>query len=277
MDQLRLDGMPRRLYAAYPSRLVTWLECPLRFRMAYLDKPPPPKGPPWAHNSLGASVHNALAGWWRLPVRERTPAAAVRLLTDGWLTEGYRDDAQCAAARNLAADMVHRYVSRLDPSDEPIGVERVVAMRTEAVAVSGRVDRIDQRGDEMVVVDYKTGRHMLTTDDARSSVALAIYAMAVERTLRRRCRTVELHHLPTGAVVSWRHTDESIERHLRRIELIAEECRSAEAAFAAGADGDAFPPRVGPQCAWCDYARNCPAGSTAYPPKLPWAGLPADV
>ena len=62
-QQLGFEGMPRRLYACTPTRLSTWLECPRRYRMSYLDRPPPGKGPPWAHNSLGASVHNALAGW----------------------------------------------------------------------------------------------------------------------------------------------------------------------------------------------------------------------
>jgi len=47
--------------------------------MSYLDRPAPPKGPPWAHNSVGASVHNALAGWWRLPLPRRTVAAAGAL------------------------------------------------------------------------------------------------------------------------------------------------------------------------------------------------------
>jgi putative RecB family exonuclease len=61
-EQLSFDGMPRRLYSCTPTRLSTWLDCPRRYRMNYLDRPIPPKGPPWAHNSLGAAVHNALAG-----------------------------------------------------------------------------------------------------------------------------------------------------------------------------------------------------------------------
>ncbi len=60
--QLGFEGMPRRLYPCTPTRLTTWLDCPRRYRMTYLDRPPPPKGAPWAHNSVGASVHNALAG-----------------------------------------------------------------------------------------------------------------------------------------------------------------------------------------------------------------------
>jgi hypothetical protein len=79
-EQLGLEGMPRRLYACTPSRLNSWLDCPRRYRMSYLDRPQPPKGPPWAHNSLGASVHNALAAWWRLPRQERTTELAGTLL-----------------------------------------------------------------------------------------------------------------------------------------------------------------------------------------------------
>src|ERR1700722_11700633 len=70
-EQLGLDGMPARLYACTPTRLSTWLGCRRQYRMSYLDRPTPRKGPPWAHNSLGASVHNALAGWWRLPQPQR--------------------------------------------------------------------------------------------------------------------------------------------------------------------------------------------------------------
>jgi RecB family exonuclease len=278
MEQLGFDGMPRRLYAAYPSRLTTWLDCPRRFRMAYLDRPPPRKGPPWAHNSLGASIHLALAAWWRLPLQQRSPTEAIKLLKGIWLEDGYRDAGQSASLRVRAAEMVAKYVSGLDPAHEPIGIERVVATRTEVVALSGRVDRIDQRGDELVVVDYKTGRHALTADDARGSLALAAYALATERTLHRRCRTVELHHLPTGTVVEWTYGDGALERHLRRIEDIAAECRDAEEAFTGGLEGAeadrVFPPRVGPQCAWCDFARACPEGVLAFPTKQSWAALP---
>src|SRR5215475_12148507 len=102
MEQPMLAGMPRRLYPCTPTRLASWLDCPRRYRMTYLDRPPPPKGPPWAHNSLGASVHNALAGWWRLPFARRTVAAAGDLLEGGWIDQGYAGDAQSAQWRRRA-------------------------------------------------------------------------------------------------------------------------------------------------------------------------------
>src|SRR5712691_11205341 len=125
--------MPRRLYACTPTRLSTWLDCPRRYRMSYLDRPPP-KGPPWAHNSFGASIHNALAGWWRLPPPERTVAAAGDLLERGWLPAGFADDVQSAQHRARARQLVQDYVAGLDPLAEPAGVERTVGTRTERIA-----------------------------------------------------------------------------------------------------------------------------------------------
>jgi RecB family exonuclease len=288
VEQLGFEGMPRRLYPCTPTRLSTWLDCPRRYRMSYLDRPAPPKGPPWGHNSLGAAVHNALAGWWRLPPARRTVAAAGTLVDRGWIDQGFADETQSVRQRERAIAMVEAYVAQLDPADEPLGIERTVATRTDKIAVSGRIDRLDSRladagtelgGTELVVVDYKTGRHLLTADDARSSMALALYALAAGRVLRRPCHRVELHHLPTGEIISWPHTAESLARHLSRAEDIAQECASADERMRDGLSADAydevFPPRPRPSCGWCDYRRHCPEGAAAADPRRPWDGLAA--
>jgi RecB family exonuclease len=283
-DQGELDlAVPPRLFAATPSRLDSWLDCPRRYRFSYLERPTPPKGPPWAHNSVGAAVHGALAAWWLLPLEGRTPAAARRLIHERWVALGFRDDAQAALWRSRAAEMVERYVTTLDPADEPVGVERTVAMKTPRLALSGRIDRLDRRGEELVVVDYKTGRHLLSTDDARGSLALAVYAAAAAATLRRPCRRVELHHLPTGDVVVWEYSEESLARQLGRVEDIGVEVADAHAAGLA-AEGDVealnrvFPPRTGPRCGWCDFLSHCTEGQAAAPQRVqPWAGLADDI
>jgi RecB family exonuclease len=208
-------------------------------------------------------------------------AEAGDLLERGWIDLGFADAAQSQACRDRARRMVEEYVRWLDPAVEPVGVERTVATRTERIAVSGRIDRLDERpaggGSELVVVDYKTGRHLLSTDDARASLPLALYALAAERVMRRSCRRVELHHLPTGAVLAWEHTEQTLARQLGRAEDIAAECAAADEQHRGGLDQGGidrvFPPRPGSWCGWCDYQRHCPDGRAATEPRRPWDGI----
>ena len=295
LDAAGLTGVPRRLYACTPTRLTTWSDCPRRYRMSYVDRPTPPKGPPWAHNSLGSSVHNALRGWYELPPERRRPEAVPELVDRTWVADGYRDPAQEADARDRAVEQVRRYVTTQAPAGDPRGVERTVAFVTDRLTVRGRVDRIDERpnraergSSELVIVDYKTGRSDLGTDQARGSLALAMYVLGARRTLRRPCSRVELHHVPTGAVVGWDHTEESLQRHVTRAEAIADEAQAADEAYAvltAAADRAddgrveadevdvLFPARPSPACGWCDFVRLCPEGRAVARSREPWSGL----
>jgi putative RecB family exonuclease len=272
--QLTLENMPRRLFACTPSRLAAF-DCPRRYRMTYLDRPTPVRGRAWAHNTLGAVAHLALHHWWQLPRSRREPDEGARLVERNWQSNGFRDEAQSEHWRDVAAGWVRQYLTdRADPEREPVGVERTVAATSTRLALSGRVDRIDERNGELVVVDYKTGRRELGEDDARSSQALALYVLAVRRTLRRPCRRVELHHLPTGTVAAFEHTDGSLARQLARAEASADDIVVATDTLASGAAADeVFPPSPSPACGWCDFRQHCPAGQAASPALDPWAGL----
>lgn len=263
-----------RLYPATPTRLTTWWDCPRRYRMTYLDRPTPPKGPPWAHTSVGTAVHLALSDWWGLEPRDRTPAAAARLVRTRWRSAGFRDEQHSATWRERAATETADYVTTQDPSSEPVGVERTVALRTTRLALSGRVDRVDDRHGELVVVDYKTSRRPLGPDVARTSLALGLYAAGVSTVFRRPCSAVELHHVPTGQVQRHDLTLTAVQRKVAEADSLASDLARADAAFAAGENGpEVFAPRVGPLCGWCDVREHCPEGQRAAPAKEPWSAL----
>ena len=148
-----------------------------------------------------------------------------------------------------------------------------MSVSTSRIVIGGRTDRIDERGREAVVVDYKTGRRP-GADDARRSQALALYALGARSTLRRPCTRVELHHVPTGDVVAAVHDEESLREHLDRAEDGAQEAADATDALAAGGDPDlAFPPRPAARCGFCDVRRHCPEGRATAPEREPWASL----
>ncbi|MFC5062076.1 RecB family exonuclease [Actinomycetospora atypica] len=272
--QLSLQDMPLPLVKVTPARLATWDDCRRRYRMAYLDRPTPPRGGAWAHATLGAVVHNALRAVYEMPPARRSPGRAAGLVGTLWSSEGFRDDRQAAAHRERAQDWVARYVAETEVG-EPLGIERWVAAPVGGIVAEGRVDRIDAGPhDDAVVVDYKTGRGVPGPDDARGSRALALYALAAARTLRRACRRVELHHLPSGTVAVAEHDEASLARHRGRAEESAREMADATAALAAGGDAEAlFPPTPGGQCARCDFRRSCPTGRAASATLPSWALL----
>lgn len=273
-----LPDLPRRLLRATPSRLATFAACPRRYWLSYLAKPPPPRGPAWAHNTVGAAVHLALARWWAEPVARRTPAAAAAAVVSAWGSDGFADDTQAARWRATARGWVETYAATLDPTDEPPGVERTVATKVAGMALSGRIDRLDDRDGALVVVDYKTGRAVPSGDDARSSEALALYAVAAGATLRRPCVRVELHHLPTGTVAGAVHDEASLARHVERAGAVATDIVLATDTLAAGGPAEAlFPCAPSPRCSWCTYRPVCPEGAAASTPREPWSALREDA
>lgn len=277
------DAWARPLVRVTPARLGTWEDCPRRYRMTYVEKVP--RGGPRAASTLGAVVHLALRALHGRPPAERTPTEAAALVDRNWTGEGFRDAEQEREYRLRARTWVADYAAEhVVGAPDPLAVERWVSVATGAIVAEGRVDRIDAAEGSpagpsvgsAVIVDYKTGRHVPTESDARDSAALALYAVAAASTLRRDCRRVELHHLPSGTVAAWEHDDASLAAHRARAERGALAAADATEALAAGGDPDAlFPPRPAPRCASCDVRRTCPEGQAVGPAAAPWDQLVA--
>ncbi len=254
------------------------MDCPRRYRLQYLDRPSPPARPQRAHTSVGVAVHNALRDWWDLAPAERTPQAGAELVRTSWIDVGFRDADQSLEWRARAQQHVTAYLTDVDPAAQPLGIERTVSLKTESLALQGRIDRLDERPEGLTVVDYKTSRVAPTDDDARTSLPLALYAAAVWKMFRRRCVRVELHHLPSGSVAVHEHTGDSLKRKIAEAESIASDARRAEEDYAEhGVDSGRFPANVGPLCQWCDFRAHCPAGQRVGPEKSGWAALETPV
>jgi RecB family exonuclease len=223
------------------------------------------------------AVHNALRDWWDLPEGRRTPEGGAELVRASWIDVGFRDADQSVRWRERSQEHVATYLADVDARTQPLGIERTVSLKTQTLALQGRIDRLDDRPDGLTVVDYKTSRVAPTEDDARTSLPLALYAAAVWKMFRRRCIRVELHHVPTGGVVAHEHTAESLRRKLDEAESIARDARAAEDDYAAlGTDSTRFPAKVGPLCQWCDFRAHCPAGQAYGAEKSGWAALEED-
>jgi putative RecB family exonuclease len=126
--------------------------------------------------------------------------------------------------------------------------------------IEGRVDRIDQRDDGLVVVDYKTGKHPRTRPRPAGSYALAVYVYGARRILGRAygwCTRAELHHLPTGTIVSVDYDRERITRILDRLADVASEIEGATT----------YPARPSGLCASCPFLDYCDEGQAKRDPR----------
>ncbi|WP_134322629.1 RecB family exonuclease [Cumulibacter soli] len=276
--QLGFEGMPKPLRSVTPAKLDTFDLCPRRFRFVYVDRPAPSRGAPWAHTGIGSAVHAVLRGIWDLAPSSRSVDEVLRDLRAMWPTVGFRDLAQSRRALAIMSEHLAAYVTEhVDFNAEPRGIERTVGAPYGDLAISGRIDRVDELPDgSLVVIDYKTGRAVPTDDEARASMQLAVYAVAVERTFRARCARVELHHIPSGVIASAEITEQTRERQMRRAAATADDIDRAKERMADGVHPDeAYPTRVSPACGHCDFWAHCADGRQVAL-KDPWFAVPGE-
>ena len=268
-----------------PSKAAAWVDCPRRYFYTYVEHRRSTRS--WAHSSFGLSIHNALREWFDLGPDERTADVVSDVMSGVWIDAGFKDPEQASHWRARAVEMVTAYVESLDPAFEPFSSERTLAFKAGGFIVEGRIDRIDASGDLYSIVDYKTGKSIPDADEVRGSQALAMYALMVQRALGKECFGVSLHHLPSGQVVQWTHTHESLQRHLDRMSQIASDIvlaqdtwEGAEVSAEVSAESldeqirdEVFPARPSALCGYCDHWDVCTVGQGFMDRKQPWDGL----
>ena len=271
-------GMPRPAVRgdAVPAGHAS--DCPRRYRFTYLDRPTPPKGPPWAHNTLGAAVHMALrAGGCCRPAAAhagRRPAAARAGLVS---PTGSATPQQSERWRARAADWVGRTCGRvggLDPSDEPVGVERTVAARTDRLALSGRVDRIDERGRRAGHrrLQDRPGGLTPTTPAARWRWRCTRWppsARCAGPAAGSSCTTCRPARSPRSSTPRRRWPGTCAGPRTPPPTSIGGD----RGAGRRRRSGRGVPAEPRAACSWCDFRRSCPAGQAASAAKVSWAGL----
>ena len=167
--QLGLDFDAPRLVRVTPARLGTWDDCPRRYRLTYLDRPAPVRSGArggehaWARSSTSRCGRSS-----RCRPQRRTPRGGGRAgrpaLVERGLPGRRAGRTTTGTGRGAGLPTTREGAAEVDA----VGLEQWVSVAVGGIVAEGRVDRIDRRGDELVVVDYKTGRAP-TPEDARGS------------------------------------------------------------------------------------------------------------
>ncbi|NLF38553.1 Dna2/Cas4 domain-containing protein [bacterium] len=155
------------------TALASYLSCPYQFYLARLrvEEPPEPAGELDALQ-FGTLAHDALAAWARSPaaaaadadpIIARAVSALERLANERFGEKPHPAVAlQIAACRNRLIAFAHCQAReahdgwRIDPALIEAKMELPLVVNNVTIVISGRIDRVDRRGAEARILDYKT-------------------------------------------------------------------------------------------------------------------------
>jgi putative RecB family exonuclease len=240
------------VFFASPSMLKVWRRCRLAYRFKYVDRVPAiPR--PWL--SFGSSVHAALREIFNAGPAKRTVDLFEHYLDTNWDRRGYVNDEEEARYRERALTTIRRYAK--DEEDfttapRPRLLEFNVEQKIDDVVLRGRVDRVDDTDEGLVVIDYKTGRPP-PAEQARGDEAFTMYAMLVHARFKQAPKQLEWRFVETGDRVVTAREPAAFGRV--RDNVLAE--------VAAIRAEVSFEPSPGAWCRFCDYLDRCPEGRAA--------------
>jgi DNA helicase-2/ATP-dependent DNA helicase PcrA len=232
--------------------------CPLKYKFIHILRVPVLRDHRVAY---GAALHDAVQEYNRRRARHR-PVTAEDLIAHferSWVNEGFlsreHEDQRMAAGR----DALRHFVEYQEASGTvPTFVEREFRFHVGGTILRGRWDRVDVRGGEVVIIDFKS-TDVRTQQDAdrraKDSEQLAIYTLAYREVFGRSPDRVELHFLGRRVLVGRaRKTDAELVRTKEMILHAAEGIRAQR--FIATPD----PYRA---CPYCAFNQICPYTATA--------------
>jgi putative RecB family exonuclease len=241
-----------------PSRLQSFLSCPLKFKFQSLDMLQSAATLPAIKGSI---VHLALEYLFHHSADERTLACLDRCV-DRALTEyGERSDYQeldlgerdSSKLADEVRKLSYNYMRMENPQQiEPKGVEIRLEVQLEGWIIRGVIDRLDVVDSELVVVDYKTGRPPSQAWETKSMMGVNLYALMCQKQYGSLPATVRLMYVRDLINLSSEPTQRSIDALERKVEAIRR-------AVVKACETDSFAAKKSALCNFCDYKPWCPA------------------
>jgi DNA helicase-2/ATP-dependent DNA helicase PcrA len=253
---------PDQVLVLSDSRIEAFLACPLRYYYAHVAHVPLPANPRLMY---GSAIHHAIRVWHQhrlkgLPVEARDVIAAYE---GAWSSEGFLTLAHEERMKAQGREALERFVrNELASRQRTVAAEADFRFRSGNDQVVGRWDRVDERPEGVVLVDYKTSevdeedRATERAEESARDGQLGLYALAYHEARQVMPAAVELRFIGSGTRGAVAVEPEHLERARARIESAARGVRLGRFAATPSAR----------TCGRCDYRLLCPfsaAGGTS--------------
>jgi DNA helicase-2/ATP-dependent DNA helicase PcrA len=235
------------------EQIDDFLTCPLKYHYAHVMRVPLGTDPGAMY---GIAMHYAIRVYHQhkmkgLPITADDVAGA---LEQAWSSEGFFSREHEERRLEEGRATLRRFVAREEATGRvPLAIEMEFRFRLGLDSVRGRWDRIDERPEGIVLVDYKTSEiedANKARERARRSLRedqLGIYALAYHESRGTMPARVELHFVDSGITGA---------ADVQSDHLVRARSRVAEAA--AGIRRAEFLPKPDLRtCGFCPYSRFC--------------------
>jgi RecB family exonuclease len=212
---------------------------------------------------FGSLLHAVLERLYRWVVDEEYAGR----LDEEHATEIYRDEWAHSGLSGFAIyqeglDILRAYLreNTLVDHRNVLAVEQEFRIPVGPYELLGYMDRIDRIDDETIaVVDYKTNRLIFTREEVDTDLQLTVYLMAARRLWpwAKKVRLV-FYLLRHGIRMETERTEEQLATARDYIVSLAEQTEKATE----------YPPRLNPNCIYCDHRRQCSAYQDALTGKV---------
>ena len=239
-----------------PTRLKTFLTCPMMYRLEYVEKLGRFYHKARAGFTFGSTLHQTLQNFHEAGGSAEVSAEQlVERLESDWQSQGYRDPEHEQAHKEAAVQILETYHAaatlRADITRTFL-TEKMLKWDLGPFVLTGRIDRIDEHVADgaLEIVDYKSGRMDVTEEDVKGALAMSIYQLLVKRNSPDRRVFATIHALRGGITASASYTDEelaALEEDIRGLGMLI-----------LGKDFEAVRPLPVPQvCPDCDFLPLC--------------------
>lgn len=245
--------MPRKPSIS-PSKITTYLACPVKYRYTYIDDRARWLLRAKSYYSFGTTLHRVLQRFHDSgDAGVTTTSEVLAAYEESWIDAGFSSAEEMAEAYGEGKQILERHVAATLERPEAaktLFVERQLRYDFGDFVLIGRLDRVDEYDDgTLEVVDYKSGRESVSTEDISADIAMSCYQLLLHKKYPDQPVRARILALRSAESATYAMSDSELEEFERDIAQLARMILSEN-----------FYERKAvrkPMCDYCDFLPAC--------------------
>jgi len=216
------------------SKIKTYLECPYKYKLRYIERIPQQ---PKSYFRFSSLIHKVLHEYY-FYYRKTSLDELLLCYERAWKK---KRAASYEEGRKILTDYYYKMRDRL-----PYSLEKRLTVRAGENILVGKIDRIDKVKNEFQIIDYKLNKNIPTVKEVKDSLQLNFYTLIFFYLTGIIPSKVGFYFLRYGRLLFTKRDKKDIERTRDLTDYVANKIIKGK-----------FQPKESRVCQWCDYKEYC--------------------